>query len=262
MYDSLNKSKIALEMKTVELLKECFKLMKTLPPDEEKKVRQRLHTIIHKKQSPSSKAKADEKSEDEAVLIEISDDENEKEKLRLPTEDLDITPIEISVSQNQPTGKIVPALIKIKSGNLSATKKYIQTKKELPSSTKKLHRKPILTPRKNLLKLTMKRGFETAQTQSTKVLLSRRDSLDSDIIKRLKMNSGLQVSVLSQEVPATARTDSLPAVQMQKCEISRIVKEPAGASLQCVSKKQKLSKVEIQRLVSKSGMMIVESNDL
>lgn len=229
IFDSLNKTKITLELKRVDLLKKCFKLMKDLPREKETEVRQHLHSIIHNKKQDTNTVNKPESEEinKDTILIEISDDEDEKEK--------------------QNSEKNVPGLIKIKNGNLNATKKYIQSNKLLMSSVKaQIPSKSLLSTQRSYVKIPIKKVLNLDKKPGQKFVLALRENTDSDIIKRLKMNSGLQVSVLNKESQPTNKHSEgvIRPVQVQKFEITKV---RDNGSIKCVSKKKKLSAFELRQ---------------
>lgn len=300
MFNSLNKAKIALDLKRVGLLKDCFKLAAKLPPEEQNKIKQQLHSIVHSKKeenalvsllnaaplaapsaatpsssktqnskldnkqsaTPSAAAltpKADEAGSKETILIEISDDEDDKKGTEQPkirvkntqsllenTETAKIIPLETGVPN-----KSVPPLIKI-NGNLGATKKFVPSKKifiTTPLKSQTLS-KPLLTARRSFIKIPIKSVVNMQKNPpGQKYIVALKES-DPDIIKKLKMNSGLQVSVLNNTTepqPAKPPPEIVAPVKVQKCEVAKVTDNKNGVKY--VRLKRNSSGVELQRCV-------------
>lgn len=178
----------------------------------------------------------------EDVLIEISDDEDDKEQT-------ESSPKKIETEKVVKPVKLVPPLLKIT--------KATSTKdgSTLILSPLKVSSPAVLKTKRSLVKVPIAGLLKKNTIPGGQKFLLLKDSTDPEIIKRLKMNSGLQVSVADQESPVPApasapSTKETPAnnLQVQTCEIVT-VKENNG--VKCVSLKRRIPVDELQKLVNK-----------
>lgn len=220
MFDKLNKSKIALELKRLELVNRLKEL--DVEPNKNKP-----ETV------PTTPVPVKEE-----VLIEISDDEDDKK----PKESTPKIQIEKMPKLLAPT-KLVPPLIKITKTSAKDGNKLILSPLKAPTPVLKTQRSLVKVPVQGILR-------KTSITPGQKYVLVR-DSTDPEIIKRLKINSGLQVSVADKDSPAQQKEATPPvgsSMQVQTCEIVT-VKENNG--VKCVSLKRRIPVTELQSMMKK-----------
>lgn len=220
--------------------------MRMLPPDKEKEVRLHLHSILNNKKcdansvnplNVTSQKECGSKDKDE-ILIEISDDEDDKGKQKIIVKDTNQLMKTVRTYE-----KIVPPLIKIKNGSLQATKRCIQSNNILMSPV--VHNKALIKTQRSLVKIPINKILTLDKRPGQKLVLSLKENTDSDIIKRLKMNSGLQVSVLNKDLQSSQCAEGVvEQVQAQNCQVTNI-KE--NMSTQFVTLKRKVSPPELRQ---------------
>lgn len=184
-----------------------------------------------------NKSKATKKNNDKPVdLIEISDDDEDAKKQQDTT-----TSKENEEAVKVPT-KIVPPLVKITKSN--------STKDGTKFVISPLNAKSTFKTKRNLVKVPIGTVLSTNVPVAKKLVLSLKENSEPDIIKRLKMSSGLQVSVLDQEIPSSPATQDTAAnpLLVQQCDIVTVKDKN---NVKRVALKRVIPQREFQSLVKK-----------
>lgn len=223
----MSKAKNALELKKIELEQKIQSLQNE--QEEDGKIQATTTTASDKN--------------DETILIEISDDEDEKKPPEAsPKKTTNETLIKIQ-SPSRPT------LITITNPNNLNTK-TINGRVILPKvkNVIPLEKKSLFTTKRSLVKVPIS-GILSQKPQR---LMFVRESNDPEIIKRLKNNSGLQVSVLNnnktKELQFLPSQEATTPATVQTCEIVTV---NDNNGVKSVELKRRIPVHELQYLVKK-----------
>lgn len=206
-----------------------------------------------KREKPSTPPSQTAAAESDTILIEISDDEDDKEQEALSQ--IQIEKVETLSLSN----KVTPPLIKLAKPSFSNNNKILSSQL-LPNTSL------LKAQKKDLLKVPCNSILKKPTSSRKRVVLALKDNTGQpDIIKRLKMNSGLQVSVLDDEAETPANmkesttvSSSGSPMQVQTCEIVT-VREHNG--VKTVALKRRIPVQELHNLIKKQIVAVnVKSN--